>query len=155
MAFCAQCGSPLESAAQGGFCPACGAPAGPGTAPPPSSPATAPPATAPLEENVIHALCYALGPLTGVLFLALEPYNRNRTTRFHALQSIFVWVAWMAGFAILSFLAYTPFIGIVFTLVILMYPVGGLLLWLFLMFKAYNKERFVVPVLGTLAESRA
>lgn len=148
MAFCAQCGTQV----QGAFCPSCGAAAGSGLTPPPAPPS---PATTPLEDHVANALCYALGPLTGVLFLVLEPYNRSRATRFHAFQSIFVWLLWMAGFAVLSFLAYTPFLGIIFTILMLMYPVGGMLLWLFLMFKAYNKELYVVPVVGKWAESQA
>ncbi len=43
-----------------------------------------------LQENVAAALCYALGFITGILFLVLEPYNKNRNIRFHAFQSIFL-----------------------------------------------------------------
>ena len=147
MAYCAQCGAEV----QGSFCPACGATSGQsGSAPPP------PPAVAsPLDDNVASALCYLLGPLTGILFLVIEPYNRNRAVRFHAFQSIFVWLAWMGGFACLTFLAYLPIIGLLFTLVTLVYPIFAIGLWLFLMFKAYNREKFIVPVLGPLAESQA
>lgn len=143
MAFCAECGAEVS----GNYCPSCGASAS--AAPPPQ------PSSAPLDEHIINTLCYALGPLTGVLFLVLEPYSRVRAIRFHAFQSIFTWLAYMVGFAILSFLAYLPIVGLLFTFLLLVYPVGGLLLWLFLMFKAFNKERFEIPFLGPLAESQA
>ena len=42
-----------------------------------------------LEENLACALCYALGLLTGIVFLVLAPYNQNKLIRFHAFQSIF------------------------------------------------------------------
>ena len=32
---------------------------------------------------------------------------------------------------------------------------GGLALWLILMFKAYNNERFKLPIVGDLAEKQA
>jgi uncharacterized membrane protein len=139
MAFCPQCGAEV----QGSFCPACGAHA--------KVPATAPP----LGDHVIHALCYALGPLTGILFLTLDPYRGNRATRFHALQSIVVFSVWFLSFVLFSMLAYVPGVGLLFTLATLLLPLVGFAAWLFLIFKAYNKERFVVPILGTIAETQA
>jgi uncharacterized membrane protein len=32
---------------------------------------------------------------------------------------------------------------------------GFFFLWLFLMYKAYNKEKFVLPIIGPLAEKQA
>jgi hypothetical protein len=92
MPFCASCGTQAE----GKFCPKCGAAivAG-GAAPPPSVPgaSAAPVASAPMAENVASTLCYVLGLITGIIFLVLEPYSKNRTVRFHAFQSIFLNVA--------------------------------------------------------------
>jgi len=145
MAFCAQCGSET----QGDFCPACGARAQSSSAPQAVAQA------APLEDHVVSALCYALMPLTGVLFLVLDPYKTKREIRFHAIQSILVFAAIFAGFQALTVLAFTPFIGLLFSLVTLMYPVLAFGLWMFLMIKTYNKERIVIPVIGQLAESQA
>src|ERR1700674_1198188 len=93
MAFCASCGAEV----QGKFCAKCGAPSGApagGAGNPMAGPsATGPSATAGMDENVAAALCYLVGVLTGVLFLVLEPYNRNKVIRFHAFQSIFAWIA--------------------------------------------------------------
>ena len=63
-----------------------------GEPPPRPAPAAAPAAAqaAGLDENVVAALCYLAFVLTGILFLVIEPYNRNPTIRFHAFQSIFL-----------------------------------------------------------------
>ena len=106
------------------------------------------------------ALCYLLGVLTGVLFLVIEPYSRNRTIRFHAFQSIFAWIAAIVVGMVLSMISYVfvaiPFIGwIIYILLWTVFSLGILGLWLFLMYKAYNKERFVLPVVGAWAEKQA
>jgi uncharacterized membrane protein len=166
MAFCASCGAEV----QGKFCAKCGAPsgapaagaAGPTPPGPSFAPASAPPApaSAGMDENVAAALCYLLGVLTGILFLVLEPYNRNPVIRFHAFQSIFVWIAAIVIGMAVSVLAYPiaalPFIGwLIDILLWMVFSLGVVGLWLFLMYKAYNKERFVVPVVGPLAEKQA
>jgi len=97
-------------------------------------------------------LCYILGWLTGVLFLVLEPYNKNRTIRFHAFQSIFLSVAAFAVFFALSIVsAIMHFLAVLFPLVSLC--IFGLSI--FLMYKAYNKEKVVLPIIGPLAEKQA
>ncbi len=150
--------------------------AGPAGPPPPGPSPSVPPYTPPqpgptpyaappaaqaggLQENMACALCYLLGILTGILFLVLEPYNKNRTVRFHAFQAIFVWLAMFVGsivFTIIaSILRLIPFIG--WTVSLLLWPIFGLAclaLWLMLMYKAYNNERWVLPVIGPLAEKQ-
>src|SRR5450631_3735181 len=152
MAFCANCGAEV----QGKFCAKCGAPSGAasgsaaGAPPPPSGPSASGPSTsgpsttAGIEENVAAALCYLLGVLTGVLFLVLEPYNRNPVIRFHAFQSIFAWIASIVVGMVLSTVSYAfvavPFIGwMIYILLWTAFSLGVLALWLFLMYKAYNK----------------
>jgi uncharacterized membrane protein len=172
MAFCPNCGSEV----QGRFCAKCGspvaAPAGPAPEPTPGPigggggyvppPPAAPPVAAQsgLADNIAAALCYLLGVLTGILFLVLEPYNRNRTIRFHAFQSIFVWIAAVALFIGLSIVGFAllaiPFIGAFISLLLhLGLGVGMLILWIMLMYKAYNNERWVLPIIGPLAEKQA
>jgi len=154
MAFCASCGAEV----QGKFCAKCGAPSGTATAAPP--PPAAASAAAPIDENVVAALCYLVGVLTGILFLVIEPYNRNPVIRFHAFQSIFAWIAAIVVGMVLSTISYVfvavPFIGwIIYILLWTAFSLGVLGLWLFLMYKAYNKERFVLPVIGAWAEKQA
>jgi uncharacterized membrane protein len=150
MAYCVHCGSEVT----GKFCARCGAPVE-GPPPPPSSP----PPLSGLQDNVASALCYLLLILSGVLFLVIEPYNRNRTVRFHAFQSIFVWIGIVVlsiAFSIISrFWAMIPFAGwIVSGLVWSAFGVGVFVLWIALMYKAYNREKWILPVVGPLAEKQ-
>lgn len=157
MPQCPRCGAH----AQGRFCAACGSPLPAETAaPPPPSPGPPPLAAAGLTENAAAALCYALGVLTGVLFLVLEPYNRNRTIRFHAFQSIFFWVAVVVASIAMTILAnliaWLPYVG--WIVVLMLWPVfglGALAMWVMLMYKAYNNQRWVLPLIGPIAEKQA
>jgi len=175
MAFCANCGADV----QGRFCAKCGAPAAAGAAPGPAAqappPPPPPPAASPfpaaagpapvaqsagLEENLACALCYVLGLLTGILFLVLAPYNQNRLIRFHAFQSIFLNIAWIAIYIVLSIVSVAlfsiPFLGAMLSIVLhLAAFLGFFILWLMLMYKAYNRERWVLPFIGPLAEKQA
>jgi uncharacterized membrane protein len=156
MPFCSNCGAEV----QGNFCAKCGASVagGAGTAAPPPPPIPVPAAQV-LADNVAAALCYLLGVITGVLFLLLEPYSKNRTVRFHALQSIFLTVAWIAVFIALSIVSMMllpiPFLGAILSMILhLGAHLGFFILWLMLMYKAYNNERWVLPVIGPLVEKQ-
>ena len=54
--------------------------------------------------------------------------------------------------AILSRVAKQIFISLVLESVL---GLGGLILWLYLMFKTYNGEKIVLPVVGPMAEKQA
>jgi uncharacterized membrane protein len=165
MAFCPNCGAQVE----GRFCAKCGAAvaAGPtpveptptpgGYAPPPPA---APVQSAGMADNMAAALCYLLTVITGILFLVLEPYNKNRLIRFHAFQAIFLWVAAVAIFIVAGILGVTlgaiPVIGWIFSILLHFgLFLGFLVLWVMLMYKAYNNEKWVLPIVGPLAEKQA
>ena len=139
--------------------------AGTGYTPPPpqaaSGPAASAPAAAGMQDNVASALCYLFGLITGVLFLVLAPYNQNKAIRFHAFQSIFWHIAWIViwivyGIVRVALAFVLPLsLSLVLTLLSLVVWFGGFLSWLFLMWKAYNNEKFVIPIIGPLAEKQA
>ena len=91
-----------------------------------------------LSKNTAGALAYVLGPVTGVVFLVLE---KDAFVRFHAMQSIVVFVGlfllqWVFGLTIIL-LALVPLISLF-----------GFVLWLILIYKAWQGEEWEVPVLG-------
>jgi uncharacterized membrane protein len=160
MTYCAKCGAAVE----GKFCAKCGSPvvAAPGDAPPPTPGAPPPPAANPglgMDENVAAALCYI--PIVGLIFLLVEPYNKNRNIKFHAMQSLFYCVAWIVAVIAL---------GIVGGIMFAMMPFGMWSLWILvtrlaqlalfvglviMAVKAYQGSRFVMPIIGPLAEKQA
>ncbi len=113
-----------------------------------------------MTENVASALCYLFTVLTGILFLVLEPYNRNRNIRFHAFQSIFfgaaTMIAWVVLIALGAILSHIPILGPIISLLLMLAVwVGAFVCWLMLMYKAYNNQRLVLPIIGPLAEKQA
>lgn len=100
-----------------------------------------------IDENVAAAFTYALGWVTGILFLLTEP--ANKFVRFHAWQSVIVFgvlsIAWFVSVSLGFIFWFLAFVVI---------PPLSLGLWLFLMFKAYQGERFKLPFAGDVAEQR-
>ena len=149
MAFCSACGAEVSGAA---FCPKCGAAQGVAAAP--GGAAVASP-TAGLDENVAGLLCYVLGWITGLIFFLID---KRPFVRFHAIQSI--------GLSIALFAVYLV-IGVLFTmlhfmsmgfLALAIYPLLGLVvfaLWIFMMYKAYQHEKFMLPIIGPIAANMA
>ena len=106
-----------------------------------------------MSENVAGALCYLVGFITGIIFLVIAPYNQNKFVRFHAFQSIFFNVAYIAIWILISFLTVlTHGVGILLCPII---GLGFFVLWLYMMFSAYNNKRIKLPVIGDLAEKQA
>lgn len=99
-----------------------------------------------LEENIAGLLCYVFTIFTGLLFLFLE--KENRFIKFHALQSIFLFVALVVFNLVMTII---PILGWIVN--ILMVPVG-FAIYVFLMYKAYKGEMFKLPFLGDLAEKQ-
>ncbi len=158
MANCAKCGATLNQGAT--FCGSCGAPVG--TATPAAGSASATPAagSSGLTPNVAGLLSYILWPITSILFLVLEPYNKDKFVRFHAFQSLFFGIACIAlsiGAAIITFvIGLVPIIGWLIDLVLwLVVWLGLIAAWIFLMYKAYNNEKYMFPIIGKLAAQQA
>ena len=164
MAACSKCGSVVSEGAV--FCNVCGssvsAGSGPGFVPPPPQSVPPPPpvsaAGSGLSSNVAAALSYLVGFITGILFLVMEPYKRDPFVRFHAFQSIFFSIAmfvfqivWSIAMGLMFSFGMLGLLGLIGTL----FGLAVFVLWLFLMFKAYNNERFMIPYIGEFALKQA
>jgi len=138
VAFCPNCGTQIPD---GATCPKCSV-AGQGTSAP---------AGAGLTDNVAGALAYVT-IIPAIVFLVVEPFNRKRFIRFHAFQCLFFAAAWTVLWIGLSIFAHIPFLGwLVWPLVNL----GGFVVWLILVLKAYQGQMFKLPVIGDMAEKQA
>jgi uncharacterized membrane protein len=112
-----------------------------------------------LEPNVAGAVAYLFGFVTGVAMLLID--GDNEFVRFHAIQSIAFNVV-VAVYVLLTFgtifLSFLPVVGDLFSFLFgLFYPVVGLvtfLAWAFLLYKAYEGERYELPVIGPIAASQ-
>jgi uncharacterized membrane protein len=167
MAHCTKCGTQLPDTAQ--FCQSCGQPQG--VAPPDLRfrPTTPPyqPAASGLSEQVAATLSYVLGWLTGIIFYVIDsrPY-----VRFHAAQSIVTFgglhiirsvlgmmfgLGWAFG-GLGPFGGARHFAGFGLGLMLLtLIGLVSLVLWIVCMIKAYQGERFMVPIAGDIAANLA
>src|SRR6476619_3690983 len=98
MAFCNMCGTQIADGAT--TCAACA-----GRVPP--NPVASHPSAQGMTDNVAGMLAY-ITIIPAIIFLVMEPYNRNKFIRFHAFQCVFLTVAVIATDIVLSFI---PFIG--------------------------------------------
>jgi uncharacterized membrane protein len=99
-----------------------------------------------LDENIESLLCYLGTWVTGIIFLIIE--KKNRTVKFHAWQSI---ITFGSLFVLQGIFSFIPIFGI-----FLGWATGLLtfILWIVLMVKAYNKEKWLVPVIGEIVEKK-
>jgi uncharacterized membrane protein len=77
--------------------------------------------------------------------------------RFHAFQAIFLHVAWIALWIVANiFGAILPWgLSLIASLFHLALVLGGLVIWVYVMLKAYNNEKYKLPVIGDIAEQQA
>jgi uncharacterized membrane protein len=150
--FCGFCGTPIAAAAS--------APAGGGYT---AVPAAAPPVAAAsaaggLSENAAAAISYVT-IIPAILFLVLEPYNRMRLVKFHAIQCIGLHVAWIVLWVAMVILGvvlhFIPLIGILFGLAYFAIGIIFFIAWLLAILKASKGEYFKLPVIGDFAAKQA
>ena len=96
-----------------------------------------------IDPKLAALLSYLAGFVTGIVFLLIE--KDNKYVRFHAMQSTIV----SGGLFVLQWvLAFIPFLVMLVPLV----GLAGLALWIVCMVKAYQGEKFKLPIVGDIAE---
>jgi uncharacterized membrane protein len=153
MAFCSKCGS--EVAAGAGFCPKCGLAQSGGAVV-----QTTQSAESGMSENVAGFLCYLVGWVTGLIFFLID---KRPFVRFHAAQSIVVFGGlhiinivlgiffFHAGFMMMGGFGAFGMGAALYSLISLV----AFVLWILLMVKAYQHEKFEVPIAAGIAKSFA
>lgn len=148
MAYCAKCGTMIAEGTA--FCSNCGQAQGTTTAVTSTQSG--------LAENVAGLLCYVLGWITGLIFFLID---KRPFVRFHAAQSMVVFgalhilslvLSWTFGVGFMlggwtGFSAGVLLLGLI--------NLACFVLWIVLMVKAYQGQRFEVPIAGGIAQSFA
>jgi len=98
------------------------------------------------NENLMGALTYLLGFITGIIFLLVE--KQSKFVRFHAMQSTILFGGLFIVNVVLGFI---PLLG---WLAGLLLSLLGFVLWIVLMWKAFQGEMYKVPYVGDIAEKQ-
>lgn len=155
--FCQSCGSPTELRPDvSGSASAMESSAGVAIISPPGETGSKT-----MDTNLVGALTYLAGFVTGIVFLVLDPYKSNSFVRFHAFQSIFFnvawvafWIVWMIVSAVLTPLTAGVF-GLIALPLMLIFTLAGFGIWIFLMVQAYQQKLFRLPIVGKFAAEHA
>lgn len=143
--FCSSCGAQMADTAT--TCPACGKAAaqsvggGAAAAPAPAA------ASGGLSDNVASGLAY-ITIIPAIVFLIVEPYNRNKIVKFHAFQCLGLAATSLAS----SMIMIIPILG---WIVGILGHLAVFVCWLICVIKAFGGGRFKLPVIGDFAEKQA
>jgi uncharacterized membrane protein len=91
-----------------------------------------------------------VGWITGLVFFLME--KENKFVRFHAMQSIVVFGAFTVLWVVFGILWMVPVLGVLLSTIAW---IAGVVLWIILMVKAYQGEKFKLPVAGDIAEKNS
>jgi uncharacterized membrane protein len=108
-----------------------------------------------LSENAAGGLAY-ITIIPAIIFLVTAPYNKSSYIRFHSWQCLFMALAWFViDAAVMIFGSFLSFFRL---LTFGLYPLislAMLILWIMVLIKAFNGERFKLPIIGDLAAKQA
>ena len=107
-----------------------------------------------MTDNVAGMLAY-FTIFPAIVFLVMEPYNRNRFIRFHSFQCLFFAVAWTVLWIALSIFAHIPFLGWLSILIWPLIILAGFIVWIILVIKANQGQMYKLPFIGDMAEKQA
>lgn len=114
------------------------------------------------EEEILPTtaalLCYICTPFTAAIFLLIE--KKNEEIRFHAWQSIALSALFLV--AMISVKLFAGILGVVADvlgdIMAFFYPIlciSFIVLWITCMVKAYQGEKWKLPVIGDFAERQS
>ena len=96
-----------------------------------------------LDENIAALISILFAPISSIVFFLIE--KDSKFVRFHALQSGILAVGLFLLNIILGFI---PIIG---WLLLMILPLATLILYVYMLVKAYQGEWFELPVIGQIA----
>lgn len=111
-----------------------------------------------LAPNVASLLCYICSPITGIVFLLIE--KENKDVIFHAWQSLVFGAAYIVVVVLLEVLAgimglLASVLGIIIGFFVPLVILAAFIVWIICLVKAYQGERWRIPVIGDFAAKKA
>jgi uncharacterized membrane protein len=104
-----------------------------------------------MEQNVASLICYVLGFITGLIFVLIE--KDNKVVRFHAFQSLFTFLPLTILQYVLTYIL--AMIAPALLIIMTIFSLAILVLWIFLMVKAFQNQMIKLPIVGDLAAKQA
>ena len=92
-----------------------------------------------VPQGVASLITYFVPLFGGLLFLFLE--KENKLVRFHAVQSILLWIFFIIISAVFGWI---PGINIILWIFVIA-------VWIFIMYQALLERNFELPILGQIA----
>ena len=105
-------------------------------------------ATSGLSDDAASGIAY-LTIIPAIIFLVVAPYNTNPKVKFHAWQSIFLFIA---AVAIHFILLVIPIVGWILSIPV---GLGIIVVWIICVVKAFGGQRFELPLIGKFAAQQA
>lgn len=96
-----------------------------------------------IDPKLAALLCYIW--IVGIVFLII---TKDKFVKFHALQSLFLGIAWFVITLVLGFIPVINFFSW------LLWPLYVVLI-VVMMVKAYNGERYKLPLIGDFADKNS
>jgi uncharacterized membrane protein len=105
------------------------------------------PASSGLSDNAAGALAYVT-IIPAIIFLVMEPYNRNPFIKFHAWQNIFLCIFMF----VLGIIGIIPILG---WLILFLGMAVAFVFWIIAIINAYKGVMYKIPIIGNFAEKQA
>lgn len=143
---CPECSAQMPGSAD--FCPGCGR-----SMQDESEPRQRPA----VRRNHVLAAGVYFTFLPALVFLLLDRYRRNPFVRFHSVQSLLLWLISITGAFLVRLVTllvlFIPRVGpLLAVLFVTFAALAALFLWIVLVVKAFQGERFALPLIGGMAE---
>jgi uncharacterized membrane protein len=107
-----------------------------------------------MTDNVAGMLAY-ITIIPAIIFLVMEPYNRNKFIRFHSFQCLFFTAALIVLHVGLGILTVVPFMVVITFSLHMLVNLGAFIVWIVLLIKANQGQMYKLPFIGDLAEQQA
>ena len=149
MAFCSGCGAQIADGTT--LCAACSSRTATAGGP---AVATSAPAGSGLADNVAGMLAY-ITIIPAIIFLVMEPYNRNRFIRFHSFQCLFFAAALIVLHVGLGIFGIVPGVALLTFPLHMLINLGAFIVWIVLLVKANQGQMYKLPFIGDLEQQQA